>query len=165
MRARITKARVQELQEQGLKHCPKCGTAKPLGDFPLSSRRKDGRKGYCCECYRTCSRERARRNSATEKHLREKLKLQMNARFGGKCARCGYSEFPSSLQFHHVSGEKDMTVGELVLRMSHGFADWETIDGELDKCALLCANCHHGLHYGGWKPEWRRRSSIGYALV
>ena len=56
---------------------------------------------------------------------------------GGECSRCGYNEHYAALQFHHVNPEeKDVGWNKLRLR------SWEKIDAELEKCEILCANCH-----------------------
>lgn len=56
---------------------------------------------------------------------------------GERCCRCGYDEHPAALQFHHLDPkEKDVSWTKLRLR------SWEKIQKELDKCILLCSNCH-----------------------
>lgn len=66
---------------------------------------------------------------------------------GGKCCICGYSKCNAVLQFHHLDPKlkapefKD----KAVTRQGKNF---ETIKPELDKCVLLCANCHGEVHAG-----------------
>lgn len=56
---------------------------------------------------------------------------------GGCCSKCGYSEHPAALQFHHIDPEeKDVAWNKLRLR------SWDKIVLELEKCMILCANCH-----------------------
>ena len=58
---------------------------------------------------------------------------------GGKCSYCGYNKCISALEFHHVDPkEKDPT-----WRMGWSF---DRIKIEIDKCVLLCANCHREEH-------------------
>ena len=60
---------------------------------------------------------------------------------GGRCESCGYSAHPAALQFHHVNPtEKDYVWTKLRLRT------WSSITTELDRCQLLCANCHSIVH-------------------
>lgn len=63
---------------------------------------------------------------------------------GGKCQTCG-EDRPATLCFHH----RDPSQKELKLD-GRSFANrkWELIKDEVDKCDLLCHNCHHMLHYG-----------------
>jgi 5-methylcytosine-specific restriction endonuclease McrA len=68
---------------------------------------------------------------------------------GGKCAQCGYDRCSYALEFHHLSHDtKDKDISQFFIRNT-----WEGVLKELEKCILLCANCHRELHYtsGGWK--------------
>ncbi len=63
---------------------------------------------------------------------------------GGKCNCCGYDRCKDSLEFHHV--EKD---GKGFGISAKGYTrSWESIKSELNKCVLLCANCHREWHAG-----------------
>ncbi|MBI4119777.1 MAG: HNH endonuclease [Parcubacteria group bacterium] len=56
---------------------------------------------------------------------------------GGKCTTCGWSGNQAALQFHHKdSKEKDFTIGNVANK------SWDSIKAEMQKCILLCANCH-----------------------
>jgi len=63
---------------------------------------------------------------------------------GGACARCGYHKNLASLVFHHNTPSKKL----IKLDMRHlANNKWEMIKREVDKCTLLCANCHGEYHY------------------
>ena len=63
---------------------------------------------------------------------------------GGKCRICGYKKSIRALTFHHRNpSEKDFGLSERGLTRS-----WEKTRKELDKCILLCANCHAEVHDG-----------------
>jgi len=68
---------------------------------------------------------------------------------GGKCQQCGESR-PAMLCFHH----KDPSQKELRLD-ARRFANtkYDTLKKEIDKCDLLCHNCHQELHNG---DSWRQ---------
>lgn len=68
-------------------------------------------------------------------------KSQAVQRFGNLCAHCG-GEYPDAVfEFHHRNHEeKEITPAKLFLLKD------ETIDNELDKCIMLCANCHRIEH-------------------
>jgi len=72
---------------------------------------------------------------------RWRLKNQAVAYKGGKCEECGYSKCIGALEFHH----RDETSKEFAISNSYSVS-WETIQKELDKCDMLCANCHRELH-------------------
>lgn len=59
------------------------------------------------------------------------------------CERCGYSNF-RALDFHHKNpSEKDITIG------AAGSNHWsiKRILKEIEKCEVLCSNCHRIEHY------------------
>ncbi len=69
-------------------------------------------------------------------------KLKAIEYLGGKCKMCGYSKCPGALEFDHI----DPTRKEFSISGKHGLT-WSKIQTELDKCQLLCANCHREKHY------------------
>lgn len=72
---------------------------------------------------------------------RRKLKLQAVEYKGGCCEKCGYKKTISALVFHHLNPEeKDFGIGNGNSR------SWEVVKPELDKCILLCSNCHAEVH-------------------
>ncbi len=80
-------------------------------------------------------------NSCQVKKFRNKLKIKAVEYKGGKCEMCGYNKCMRSLSFHHKDqSEKDFTISEY----THLSFEW--IKKELDKCQLLCFNCHMELH-------------------
>jgi len=75
------------------------------------------------------------------------LKQECVAYKGGKCQFCGYSKCLRALEFHHVSRHsKRASIAELI-RRSAGVSGRELI-AELNKCVLLCANCHREVESG-----------------
>jgi len=56
------------------------------------------------------------------------------------CVRCGYNEFTEILCFHHIRGEKKFEINNAMLRSPN------SIQPEIDKCILLCPNCHNLIH-------------------
>lgn len=72
---------------------------------------------------------------------RRKLKLMAIEYLGGKCEHCGYDKCPDAFDFHHRDpSQKDFGIG------SGNSISWDRTKVELDKCALLCANCHREEH-------------------
>ncbi len=60
------------------------------------------------------------------------------------CMDCGQSYAPYVMDFDHVRGEKVANVGRLVTRGK----PLNMIMDEIDKCDLVCANCHRGRTHG-----------------
>lgn len=73
---------------------------------------------------------------------RRKIREQAICYKGGKCQICGYNKCQQALEFHHLDkNEKDFGISQ------KGFTrSWEKIISELDKCILVCANCHREIH-------------------
>jgi hypothetical protein len=94
---------------------------------------KDGKYRYfrCIECdsEKKTSKRRARRQTIID-------------RFGGKCSVCGYDRCGWSLHFHHL----DPTLKSFTL--SSKWWREEEVDLEVEKCVLLCANCHYEVESG-----------------
>ena len=71
-----------------------------------------------------------------------KTKLKAIEYKGGKCIVCGYNKSIRALQFHHLDPtQKDFGI-------SGTTKSFEKLKPELDKCVLLCANCHGEVHEG-----------------
>ncbi len=68
---------------------------------------------------------------------------------GSRCEHCGYDRCMEALEFHHLaSARKDFGIS------SKGYTrSWEKIREELDKCVLLCANCHREVHSSLQPPQ------------
>ena len=67
---------------------------------------------------------------------------------GGKCQICGYFKYIGALELHHVFGTKEFGISEKGYTRS-----WEKIKAEIQKCVLLCANCHREVGGGLIKLE------------
>ena len=75
---------------------------------------------------------------------RRELKRKALEYKGNCCSVCGYRKSVAALQFHHLDPtQKDFGIAEKGNTMG-----WEKIKIELDKCVLLCANCHAEVHEG-----------------
>jgi hypothetical protein len=79
---------------------------------------------------------------------RKVVKLWSIKYLGGKCAVCGYDRCPVALDFHHIRGKKEFSVGDIGYSRS-----WKKLKQELDKCVLLCANCHREVEAGVTKVD------------
>lgn len=72
-----------------------------------------------------------------------KRKYEIFLERGGKCERCGYDKNLGALDFHHRDpNEKEFQID--LRRLGNGNLD--KLKQELDKCDLLCANCHREIH-------------------
>jgi hypothetical protein len=75
---------------------------------------------------------------------RKKLRDMALEYGGGKCIICKYKKSRRAMVFHHLDPmKKDFGLSVRGLTRS-----WEKMRAELDKCVLLCANCHAEVHDG-----------------
>ncbi len=119
-------------EPNGVKFCKRCKFEKDVNDF---YRRRNGKdtSPYCKPCMinQTIERQRIFKNKCIEYK-------------GGKCQCCGYDKYQGSLEFHHLDPtKKDFTIAHARLTKFD-----KEIKDELDKCILVCANCHREIHAG-----------------
>ena len=71
---------------------------------------------------------------------RKRKKVELVEYKGGKCEKCGYSKCVNALEFHHLDpNEKDFGISGKTWSL-------ERLKKEVDKCILLCSNCHREIH-------------------
>ena len=96
-------------------------------------------------CSNACKGKAHQYNSYKKQQERAYLrKSNLINRSGGKCSICGYCKNSAALSFHH----KDPSQKSFPLdsrNLSNRTLD--TIEGEYQKCELLCLNCHAETHH------------------
>lgn len=81
--------------------------------------------------------------------LRQAIKRKAVEYKGNKCSCCGGTYPYAVYDFHHLNPEeKDFGLGD-----KHSTVKWELVKIEIDKCILLCANCHRMVHNGDIQLE------------
>jgi hypothetical protein len=78
-------------------------------------------------------------------------KRELASLLGGKCMRCGFDEHPAALQFHHRDPSAKLFSVSASVFMSKRYSQTE-IEAEIEKCDLLCANCHF-IHHAIYKGQ------------
>lgn len=132
-----------------LRICKDCGEEKMCGWN--SSFTQTGIPEYrarCKDCfskYNSKTRKKARSVLTSQKRKRSRVNKQKCVNYlGGKCSVCGYNKSLFALTFHHKDKSlKSSDVSIMLTNMS--FNNKKLID-ELDKCELLCFNCHMEIH-------------------
>ncbi len=111
--------------------CSKCKTNKEPSMFYLN---EDGSRkhSYCktCQTQNVLDRQRLWKRKAIEYK-------------GSKCVICQYDKYDGALEFHHKDPshkEYGLSAGRLKTFLSS--------KNELDKCLLVCSNCHREIHAG-----------------
>lgn len=158
------------------KTCTKCKTILPITCFYKEAKRKDGYYPQCRDCHnsrlKAYRQANAEKISKTKKEYRERtgyntkyyqanrekkltssnghsflrrraIKKQAVEYLGGKCSVCGYDKCSGALDFHHIDPKlKEFSISRWDKK---DFSD--ELKAELDKCILICSNCHRELHY------------------
>ena len=73
---------------------------------------------------------------------RKKIRKMAVEYKGGKCEKCGYNRCIEALEFHH----NDVTQKDFGISNKGYTRSWNKVKEELDKCTMLCANCHREIH-------------------
>ena len=91
---------------------------------------------YCYDCVpKDCT------NAQKVTIKRRAIKAALVDYKGGKCERCGYNKCMRALEFHHLNpNEKDFGISFNLSRTI------EDLRAEVDKCILVCSNCHAEIH-------------------
>lgn len=121
--------------------CPTCGHEGEPGD---GSFHKAGRQGHKCkECsnaYLRSWRKASPKAAEWDRARRaDNRKLLDDYKMARGCAECGYHDHPAALDFHHLDpSQKRFNIGSLAT----GGHRIERLMAEIEKCSVLCANCH-----------------------
>ena len=114
------------------KICSKCGIEKPLSEYHKNGFDRNGNqkfRGYC----KTCANKREMERYWEKRKFVDAQRTQ--------CAKCGDTR-SYLLDFHHIDkSKKDFTIGKMKK------CNEDVIQNEIDKCIVLCANCHREFHH------------------
>lgn len=133
------------------KRCPKCGKLKPIGQFNW---KKKGikRQSHCKVCQALYTKAHYKKNPAPYRSraaARKKTAMEFVMEYlrGSKCIDCGTADV-RVLEFDHVRDKKSGNIMTMA-RSGKGISSIET---EIAKCEIRCANCHRVRHNG---DSWR----------
>jgi len=112
------------------KKCSRCDVVLVPGEN-ITEYRYNDRERRCRDCMQSERVEKTR--GLKQKAIEYK---------GGKCEDCGGVFHRRAYDFHHLNPEEK----EGKLTQMFRSRKWEYILPELDKCVLLCANCHRIRH-------------------
>jgi hypothetical protein len=142
------------------KQCTKCNEQKNEEDFFWKSKVNGKRHSQCKECYREARKggehyqmykeEYVARAKKRKKRLVEENREKLREYFSKHtCVDCPETD-PIVLEFDHLIRE-DKKKG--ISKMMQDYT-WEQILLEIDKCEVVCANCHKrrtAKQFGWWK--------------
>lgn len=138
-----------------MKKCNKCGVDKNIEDFSQNKGNPDGKNRECKICQRAYFAEYYKNNK--EKHKASAKKCNSESRYfiqkikvDKGCKVCGYNKHAAALHFHHREPENksfSLSRGSIITHND------EEILKEIEKCDVLCANCHAEHHYSSILDE------------
>ncbi len=124
----------------GLKVCNNCGIEKSLEDFYSNGKTSSGLIKYKPSCI-LCENKKNRDNFYT---LIKEYLHTLNKQYA--CEKCSVTGPEGFLDFHHLdSSTKEFTIGEFPKTLSTETFINKVIP-EMQKCILLCPNCHRLEH-------------------
>ena len=134
------------MSESTTKICTKCKCEKDLHLFSARKKSEDGKASWCRNCFKLYWEKRYYENHEQYRNShntsREKLR-ERNARKVFEylkthpCINCGESD-PIVLEFDHRNRSDKIESVSVMMRNS----SWKRILSEIEKCDVLCANCH-----------------------
>jgi len=131
-----------------LRKCRECGleahTQADLELFKISKASKHGRSQVCRKCSSLKTMEHRKHTSYDYLRIKRNNKIKALEYKGQQCEFCGiafngYNEV--IFDFHHINPEDKEYEPSSLMALS-----WDMIEKELDKCLLLCSNCHRLEH-------------------
>jgi hypothetical protein len=143
----MTKARAVE-QTGETKRCRRCKLLQDTSEFHHSARNSDGLQPYCRSCKRAIDSDHYQRHPRRN-YRRNKAKAHSNRKWLYEYLQTKQCEWegcavndPDMLVFDHLSPSDKRAE---VSRMAHQTYSLKTIQAEVAKCRVLCAN-HHQKH-------------------
>ena len=141
------------------KVCTYCGLERDAeNDFNWQYKNRGKRQARCKYCQSELSKLHYQNNKQTYNERTRIHKAQVLAENSSHistylsrhpCVDCGQADI-RLLEFDHVIGQKSREISDL---LTWGF-NWPTIEAEIAKCEVRCANCHRIKsieHGGGWR--------------
>lgn len=134
-----------------MKVCTKCEIQKPIEEFAWKNKAKGRLCSNCKLCQSVMRKDYYLRNKDSElKRIRDRknkiLTWYHEIKNSLYCNRCGENH-PAVLQFHHTDpSSKEGNISQMV----RDATSIKKIEKEVDKCEVLCANCHFKEH---WKDN------------
>jgi len=138
-----------------MRTCSVCGEPKEDDQFNWKVRARGWRLSTCKECQKEVRRKHYHNNPEPYKRRSIEAKRENYRRFyewlsQQSCVDCGESD-PVVLELDHVRGDKRDHVG----KMLSDNRSWKTLLAEMEKCDVVCANCHRRrtARTFGWKKQ------------
>tara|TARA_R100000808_G_C2145995_1_gene153866 strand:+ start:1922 stop:2380 length:459 start_codon:yes stop_codon:yes gene_type:complete len=129
------------------KKCSECKRTLDISKFNWKLRLENKRSSKCKRCTNEYSRKHYQNNrevykrrvkKSTERYKKYGRKLIYEFKLSNPCTTCGESN-PVVLEFHHLDPKTKRD--DISNMATHGYSA-KSIEEEIEKCIILCANCH-----------------------
>lgn len=120
--------------------CPYCGRKFEISPFGSGGKNRI----YCYHCFPEGLNKQDR--NKVRDYLNNAVILRDKIQRG--CDICGYNKNATALEWHHPNDDKEYNPSSLLAE-----GKIEKYRNEIEKCLLLCANCHRELHHPNFHKE------------
>lgn len=131
-----------------MKKCSECKIEKEYINFHKNKTTTDGYQRICKECKRKRGQSlyQSNKKMLVERNKNRKLKWRkfINS-FKPKCSKCNET-CKQCLDFHHLH-DKEFGITKIA-KQAFNERQKNRCKKEIDKCIVLCANCHRKVHFG-----------------
>ena len=135
--------------EEQVKECSKCHKILSFDNFRWKNKSQNKKHSWCKNCEKEADKKHYQESIDRRLHVRATANFQkqrnaymiIQAKEKG-CQKCGEKR-QYVLDFHHLDPSIKIDTIAHMLKSSSA----EALEQEINKCILLCANCHREFHY------------------
>lgn len=131
------------------KICSKCKRELPFDSFRWRNKKENKKHSQCKDCEKQADKEYYLKNGERRQAVRDRANAQkinnskMVEEIKSKgCIKCGESRI-HVLDLHHLNPDGKINDIAHMIKSS----SIKSLTKELEKCIVLCANCHRDFHY------------------
>lgn len=135
------------MSQRKSRECCTCKKQILIKDYSWKDKKRGRRSTKCKDCTNKYSRQHyrdniddyvARTKKNTARYKEEGRNLIYEFKLSNPCTSCGESN-PIVLEFDHIDPKTKRN--DVSTMATHGYSI-ESIEKEIEKCIILCANCH-----------------------
>lgn len=136
-----------------MKQCRVCQEWLPFSCYSKHASTRDKLQGICKSCHSEWYKKHVAKKRETDPQYKRgasakspKLRWYEDQKKQLSCTLCG-EDHPATLDFHHKYPKTKVAgINEMARKGKYTIEDMIV---EMDKCVVLCSNCHRKLHYKG----------------
>ncbi len=131
------------------KKCIGCSESLKVDLFSFKDKKRGIFQSRCKACYNEYNRKYYQKGENLKQLARVKTNRQKYTEIykdwksNQSCVICG-EDSPECIDLHHVDPSvKEGTISQMINSRS-----WDRIQEEIQKCVVVCSNCHRKIHSG-----------------